>query len=112
MNKELKQKWIDALRSGDYEQGKGLLCRITPDGAKYCCLGVLCEVENGEDIWELETGHGTTFCSAQGNGGVYGEQYLDYSTITGLMHKNDGVFVDKLNFTEIADWIDENVPGE
>lgn len=29
-------KWIEALRSGEYEQGKGCLC----DGYRYCCLGV------------------------------------------------------------------------
>ena len=33
-------KWIEALRSGKYAQGKGAL--QTEDG--YCCLGVACEV--------------------------------------------------------------------
>lgn len=40
MNKTLKNKWIKALRSGKYEQGKG---NLNHDG-RYCCLGVLCEV--------------------------------------------------------------------
>jgi len=31
-----KRKWVKALRSGDYEQGKGWLL----DDGKYCCLGV------------------------------------------------------------------------
>jgi len=44
MDKEVKQKWVDALRSGKYKQGQGYL--RTPDG--YCCLGVLCEVLNAE----------------------------------------------------------------
>lgn len=35
-----RQLWIDALRSGEYPQGKGYLNR---DG-KFCCLGVACEV--------------------------------------------------------------------
>jgi hypothetical protein len=34
------EKWVEALRSGKYQQGKGALCR---DG-KFCCLGVACEV--------------------------------------------------------------------
>lgn len=38
MNKEAKQKWIDALRSGRYMQGKSCLKGL--DG-NYCCLGVL-----------------------------------------------------------------------
>lgn len=40
MNAELKTKWLEALRSGKYEQGKHYL----KEGGKYCCLGVLCEV--------------------------------------------------------------------
>lgn len=40
MKKTLKLKWIAALRSGAYKQGKGRLRR----GDSYCCLGVLCEV--------------------------------------------------------------------
>ena len=37
MKAEDKAKWLEALRSGEYEQIDGTLCR---DG-KYCCLGVL-----------------------------------------------------------------------
>ena len=45
MNKEVKQLWIDALESGEYEQGVGTLRKKGPDGkSTYCCLGVLCEV--------------------------------------------------------------------
>lgn len=29
MNKEIVQKWIDALRSGEYQQGKDHLLNIT-----------------------------------------------------------------------------------
>lgn len=40
MDQEVKAKWVAALRSGEYPQGKGALNR---DG-KFCCLGVLCDV--------------------------------------------------------------------
>lgn len=40
MTPELKQKWIDALESGNYQQCRGRL----HDGKGYCCLGVLCVV--------------------------------------------------------------------
>ena len=36
------QEWVDALRSGKYEQGKLSLFK---DG-KYCCLGVLQELQD------------------------------------------------------------------
>lgn len=41
MNKEIAKKWVKALRSGKYKQGKGFL-RTTKN--EYCCLGVLCEI--------------------------------------------------------------------
>ena len=40
MPKEIKDKWIAALRSGKYKQGK---YRLENDGG-YCCLGVLQKV--------------------------------------------------------------------
>lgn len=45
MNKEWKTKWIEALRSGKYKQGVGLL-RNSYD--QYCCLGVLCDLIDSE----------------------------------------------------------------
>ena len=43
MNPELKAKWLTALRSGQYDQGRH---RLRTDDNHYCCLGVLCEVSN------------------------------------------------------------------
>lgn len=40
MNPEVKTLWTAGLRSGEFEQGEGLL---TKDG-KDCCLGVLCKL--------------------------------------------------------------------
>jgi hypothetical protein len=48
MKKEFKipkiigQKWVDALRSGEYIQGKTTLCMTNDDDNEntYCCLGV------------------------------------------------------------------------
>ena len=37
---EVKKLWVDALRSGDYTQGRHKLC----NNGNYCCLGVLCEL--------------------------------------------------------------------
>lgn len=45
MNEVIKKKWIKALRSGKYKQGiEGLKIDFEPNGVRYCCLGVLCEV--------------------------------------------------------------------
>lgn len=41
MLKKYADKWVKALRSGKYKQGKGNL-RNSDD--TYCCLGVLCDI--------------------------------------------------------------------
>lgn len=48
VNKERVRLWVDALRSGEFEQGRGKLQR----NGKFCCLGVGCEVamRNGHPI--------------------------------------------------------------
>lgn len=55
MKPEIKEKWIEALTSGEYEQGRKAL--RTPDN-KYCCLGVLCDlaVKAGIAKWEQPDG--------------------------------------------------------
>lgn len=51
--KELKSKWLEALKSGEYKQGQGALKEISLETGetKHCCLGVLAEVCN----WKIDT---------------------------------------------------------
>jgi len=44
MKKKIAEQWVRALRSGRYKQGKDCLREHTPDGLRYCCLGVLCRI--------------------------------------------------------------------
>lgn len=56
MNKEIADKWTNALRSGKYEQGRQRLRSIDN---KFCCLGVLCDLLNPSE-WrqhDRETGY-------------------------------------------------------
>lgn len=50
MNKEIKKRWVEALRSGKYIQGQNYL--LSND--TYCCLGVLCDlyVKEHNICWE------------------------------------------------------------
>lgn len=50
MSKENVRKWVDALRSGEYEQTTGRL----RDDAGFCCLGVACDLYGKEKnvAWE------------------------------------------------------------
>ncbi len=49
MNQVVKEKWINALTSGKYKQGKGCL-RDNQDS--FCCLGVLTDLAAKEGIVE------------------------------------------------------------
>lgn len=46
VNKKVIRKWLKALRSGEYKQGRHAL--NTND--QYCCLGVLCELAVKEKV--------------------------------------------------------------
>lgn len=46
--RESVQKWIAALRSGDYQQGTGALCTVDGEQERYCCLGVACDLYSQE----------------------------------------------------------------
>ena len=51
MNSKIKEVWVNALRSGKYEQGSEKL-----RGANgYCCLGVLCDIyaQEHNTQWEF-----------------------------------------------------------
>jgi hypothetical protein len=50
MNPQIKQKWLSALRSGDYQQTQGHL----HNEYGFCCLGVLCDLYRKENQLEWE----------------------------------------------------------
>ncbi len=55
-NKELIKNWVDALRSGKYKQGQKALRQETPEGSRFCCLGVACDLEDPKKWRNLEGG--------------------------------------------------------
>lgn len=50
MHNDIKKRWVEALRSGEYEQGEK---KLRTDEDKFCCLGVLCDlaVKDGLGEW-------------------------------------------------------------
>lgn len=60
MKPEIKKLWIDALRSGEYEQAEGVLKggqeETGKKGTRYCCLGVLTQLYANENNLNF-TGH-------------------------------------------------------
>jgi len=54
MKPQVKEKWVSALRSGQYGQTTRILKTINGDKASFCCLGVLCNLfieENPDYAW-------------------------------------------------------------
>jgi hypothetical protein len=52
MNPDIAVRWVTALRSGEYVQGKSYL-RVgnqLRDEDKFCCLGVLCELAVADNV--------------------------------------------------------------
>lgn len=47
VNTAVIEEWVEALESGEYEQGRAALRvpgRFAGNADRYCCLGVLCEI--------------------------------------------------------------------
>ena len=118
MDKDIARRWIDALRSGKYQQTTGTL--RSPDGS-YCCLGVLCEIEGlkyDEDRRtftftdeEGETDHSDTLLpdTFAKHLGIHEEGLLKNKRrmpVVSLIQLND---VNKASFSEIADVIENAV---
>lgn len=112
MNRGVKAKWLDALRSGRYEQGFNRL----RTGDKYCVLGVLEDVcgtkwtESNESNYKgiiryYPEGHPAqidlTEKTILASGLLFGDPKVgEDDTLMGL---ND---IKRLNFKEIADRIE------
>lgn len=109
MNPVVKELWLAALRSGEFEQGRGYLNRHD----RLCCLGVLCEVAigSGEEVKKFKDGTSGTVCYSGCDtyppvrvyewAGLTPDETADVT----LSSKNDG----GSSFEEIANWIEENL---
>jgi hypothetical protein len=103
MPSKLKKDWVAALRSGEYQQAKGRLCKVGEfTGTGYCCLGVLEMVAEGE----VEKEPIAMFVPSDE---FYKRNGIDF----GLVGVDAGMLAAKndtgTSFIEIADFIERNV---
>lgn len=94
LDPEFKTKWVDALRSGEFNQGRYAL---SSEG-RYCCLGVAAMLmlpEGAED----RAAYDTDVYEASDN-------WLKHEQIQELIDLNDD---QKKDFDQIADWIEANL---
>ncbi len=96
--KEFKEKWLKALRSGEYKQGK----RTLRKDDLFCCLGVACDImgyskEDTEGGCYIPTSFERVPKILRASGEI--PNHL------GRMNDNKG----GMSFSEIADYIEENL---
>jgi hypothetical protein len=105
---EIKQRWLEALRSGRYEQGGG---RLRDRGDHYCVLGVLCDlaVEDEQVTWEPAEDDftcGSFVCFPPPRLRAWAWEHYSSEVENHLFNLNDGNFA---SFTQIADYIEANL---
>ena len=115
MKKAIADKWVAALRSGDYKQHQGGLAN--DKRTRHCCLGVLCELAIKDGV-EMEVGpcydgaRGTYYAEAAGALPDMVREWAGVGLAHGLL--NGGVSLTSLNdemkydFGRIADIIEES----
>jgi hypothetical protein len=90
MDANLKTKWVEALRSGQFNQTQGSLKRGKD---AFCCLGVLCEI----------VGYSTDASDAGQTYPLLDKLVSNYGPIV-VMNDDEGK-----SFAEIADFIEANL---
>lgn len=93
MDADLKAKWVAALRSGAYAQGRH--CLLSTDGQRYCCLGVLADLL-GEHLTPLPK-HRTTDAGDDIYARLPASKVIDLA-----VEQNDN----GRSFAEIADYLE------
>ena len=123
MKKSIRNKWLKALRSDEYEQGRGQLAMPVNEHDAFCCLGVLCDVL-GEEFEEDSSINWQGLGVSRNGSGL--EHYGLPPRIlkkTGLSEKqsgylsrmndgdptDDGIEWKEQSFTQIANWIEKHL---
>lgn len=120
MDETVKKQWIEALRSGKYEQGTAYLRK----NDRHCCLGVLCDI-SGLGEWKEDGLLGgdayvtNSYATSKAlppavmewagllTANPYIGKVLQHGRVGSLAEYNDGIWVEKKDFNGIADLIEE-----
>jgi hypothetical protein len=115
VNPDVKARWVTALRSGEYAQGRGRLRQLgAAGGTLHCCLGVLCELAAAEGVAEYRYGlfYGTSTQVETGFGGVLPYDVKEWAGLTSADPLVDGRLLsvwndgERLSFEAIAEKIE------
>lgn len=106
MKADLKAKWVEALRSGEYKQTQGRL----RDSDSFCCLGVLCDLVQPKG-WKRLGGSESGYWQ---HGDAYAVLPLNIERSTKLTVEEGGMLAllndSGKSFREIAKVIQKKIP--
>jgi len=120
LTRDEKKDWLEALRSGEYKQGKGKLRRTVKGEVRHCCLGVLCDLRDPEG-WGTKSKHSwhdvksDDVCTEDNDRGIIdwdqADALLSISVPYGLRvtHRLAGLNDGGRSFEEIACFIENNM---
>jgi hypothetical protein len=106
LSPEFKAKWLAALRSGKYEQGRGFL---RSENDCYCCLGValdLCGV-----VWKADSWRDGRYGTAEHGSWAYpiAPERKTLGLTLDQAHELASLNDMGKSFAEIADYIEKNL---
>jgi hypothetical protein len=100
MKPDVKEDWVEALRSDEYVQGQDWLDR----NDRQCCLGVLADILDAP--WSPKV-PGSTIREYEGRAGTLGEKTLRRAGLTRSQQSDLAAMNDYgATFDEIADYIE------
>jgi len=104
LDPKVKQLWLEALRSGDYVQGRGQLAYIDGSGERvaHCCLGVLCELA-------VKDGAIATYAEQGSEPSATVQRWARLGDVDWLLDRNDGVNGQAQTFKQIANLIERHM---
>lgn len=106
MNRELKAKWLTALRDGSHKQGRFRLRRASEE--TFCCLGVLCDVASPES-WSYDERREVWLFGRFDDSFFAPSELLHRDIQENLSRMND---TGGLNFEDIANYIEQYIVAD
>lgn len=120
---EIKNMWVEALRSGKYRQGNGALRN---EHNEFCCLGVLCDLV-APDKWtesDIKGINNEKLYASYDDEGLLPRRIVEQIAVSGSIQRNftvnlcggpdKGVVLSELNdngytFNQLADIIEKHL---
>lgn len=114
MNPNIAQKWVAALRSGEYFQGHSHLRNLDNT---FCCLGVLCDLHARENNTAWDLNNNVEIWFYDGDCGVLPDSVQNWAEMKdhqGKLGRGESNLLTNMNdsgktFAEIANIIEKSV---